>query len=132
MARFQYNSFVRRLVRLAILLLAFAIAGGPGLLDGCLVSCQPDGSAKTARSGHCHTAPASAPAAHLSAVPHCCRDTRSGLIETTDTSRLGVHSSAAVPLTAFDASAVFVHDLLVPTVFTPLSVLESNPTPLRV
>jgi hypothetical protein len=63
-----------RLLRLVAALLVLAIAPGPALLDGCLVSCHAAQSDQSSGTPSCHEAVAPAPTPAVRGVSTCAHD----------------------------------------------------------
>jgi hypothetical protein len=111
-----------------LLLLVAGVTGGSALLDGCLVSCHPESAGKSARTGHCHTAPAAANRSHLQEIPRCCHDVPPGLAGTSDVqAKLIAGSFVALTNLAGDGRPLFtrqplalVRHVRAVSVFSPL------------
>ena len=124
--------FVRVVCRVFAFLLIVGLAGGSALLDGCLVSCHSESSAKNARTGHCHTAPSSA-GAHLQEIARCCHDGTSGLADTNDgQSKLIAGSFVAIADITVDGRDRFSRNQFTLAAHIDVfSVIDSRLTPLR-
>jgi hypothetical protein len=124
---------VRALVRLFVVLLVTAIAGGSALLDGWLLSCQSGAPAMSARTGHCHTTSASTNGTHLRDVARCCHDGSSGFADTNDTqSKLIAGSFIALTELTVDGRCCLSRGRVVLAGRSHVfSVFDSRHTPLR-